>query len=96
MSHEKSPSNEIQKEGVKWLDMLGHGHLSGTESPYSHPDTGTPLLWDDFTDICGDHVRPVMTALEAMSPTDPRRIQAIELLVLRYIAPHLHENLNNG
>ena len=57
-------------DGERWLNLLGYDHLKGT--PTGHEIDGQPVLAEEFNTLCDDHVRPVFTALEMMSPDDPK------------------------
>lgn len=57
-------------EGERWLGILGFDHLAG--QPTGHVrDDGSPILAQDFPELCGDHARPIFVALESMGPDHP-------------------------
>jgi hypothetical protein len=58
-------------EGTRWLELIGEGHVVGTSIPYTKD--GRQLNAEDFPLLCGNHVRPVFTALEKLDESDPRR-----------------------
>lgn len=60
-----------RSEGIRWLELIGEGHIVGTPIPYEKD--GRPLNAEDFPLLCGDHVRPVFTAIERLEPSDPKR-----------------------
>lgn len=59
-----------RSEGVRWLEIIGYGHLQGQETGYELD--GQPVLAEQFDRLCGEHARPIFTALERLSPDDPR------------------------
>ena len=58
-------------EGIHWLELIDEVHVVGTPIPYTKD--GRQLNAEDFPLLCGDHVRPVFTALERLGKSDPRR-----------------------
>jgi hypothetical protein len=60
-----------RSEGTHWLELIGEGHVVGRPIPYTKD--GRQLNAEDFPLLCGDHVRPVFTALERLDISDPRR-----------------------
>lgn len=80
--HEKSSHladgkwEAARAEGTRWLELIGEGEVVGTPIPYSRD--GHQLNAEDFPLLCGDHVRPVFTALERLDSSDPRRQDYID------------------
>lgn len=68
MSSSESP---IEKpEGERWLELIDCGHLKG--QPTGYVIDGQPVPAEQFDKLCGEHARPIFTALETLDPRDPR------------------------
>lgn len=67
-----SPAEVPQQkpDGERWLDLIGYGHLKG--QPTRFEVDGRPVLAEQFDLLCGDHARPIFTALESLGPSHPR------------------------
>lgn len=66
-------SSEILREkpeGERWLELIGYGHLKGL--PTGHWIDGQPVLTEEFDKLCGEHARPIFTALERIDTNDPK------------------------
>lgn len=57
-------------EGERWLELIGYGHLKGQSTGYQID--GQPIPAEQFDKLCGEHARPIFTALERLDPNDPR------------------------
>ena len=64
---EKMPE---KPEGERWLELLGYGHLKGQPTGYEIEGQSVPI--EQFDRLCGEHARPIFTALENLDPADPR------------------------
>lgn len=62
-------------EGERWLELMGYGHLKG--QPSGHMADGVPVPVEQFDQLCGEHARPIFTALERLDSSDPRYDQFI-------------------
>lgn len=73
-----------EHEGERYLRMLGLEHLADREVTAADKTFAAR----DFLDICGQHARPLLVGLEAMSPDDPRHEatkNALRDLIGRYV-----------
>jgi hypothetical protein len=68
MAQEESPQEK--PEGERWLELIGYGHLKGQSTGYAID--GQPVPAEQFDRLCGEHARPIFTALEHLNPSDPR------------------------
>ncbi len=68
MEHDVSP--EEKPEGERWLELIGYGHLKGQPTGYAIDGEAVPA--EQFDRLCGEHARPIFTALEHLDPSDPR------------------------
>jgi hypothetical protein len=68
MIRETSPQEK--PEGERWLELIGYGHLKG--QPTRYVLEGEPVPAEQFDRLCGEHARPIFTALESLDPADPR------------------------
>ncbi len=69
-------------EGRKYLSLLGLGHLADAQIP------GRQETAADFLEICGPHAKPMLLALEAIGPKDPRfepAKAALQIQILGYL-----------
>lgn len=77
MEHREHFNSPEKPDGERWLDLLGLGHLRGLPTGYAI--NGVPVMAENFDQLCGEHARPILTAIENMDPNDPRYIPSIEL-----------------
>lgn len=68
MEQEKTPQEKT--EGERWLELIGYSHLKGQSTGFQID--GQPVLAEQFDQLCGEHARPIFTALERLDPNDPR------------------------
>lgn len=68
MTQEESPQEK--PEGERWLELIGYGHLKG--HPTGYAIDGQPVPAEQFDKLCGEHARPIFSALERLDPSDPR------------------------
>lgn len=68
MSSEITPGEK--PEGERWLELIGYGHLVG--QPTGYEIDGLPVPAEQFDRLCGQHARPIFTALESLDSNDPR------------------------
>ena len=66
----------VEPDGMRWLRLLGYEGLA--DQPTGYEIDGEPVLVRDFDRLCGEHVRPIFTALEGLDPEDARRTRGIE------------------
>lgn len=63
-------SSQEKPEGERWLELIGYGHLKG--QPTGYAVDGQPIAAEQFDKLCGEHARPIFTALETLDRADPR------------------------
>ena len=68
MTPENSPPE--MPEGERWLELIGYAHLKG--QPTGYAIDGQPVPAEQFDRLCGEHARPIFSALERLDPSDPR------------------------
>lgn len=68
-------AQQQKPDGERWLEMIGYGHLKGRSTGYEL--AGEPVLAEQFDKLCGEHARPIFSALERLDPSDPRYEQFI-------------------
>jgi hypothetical protein len=67
MSSAEQPQEK--PEGERWLELIGYEHLKG--QPTGYAIDGQPVPVEQFDRLCGEHARPIFTALESLDPNDP-------------------------
>jgi len=69
-----SGGDAVQPEGVKYLHLLGLGHLVGQEITVRD----TTIQAENFLQVCGEHARPFLMGLEASLNTPDNTSEAQE------------------
>ena len=67
---EKATDIQDIPDGVRWLELLGYGHLTGTPTGYEIDGEVVPV--EQFDRLCGQHIGPTFRALENLDPDHPR------------------------
>lgn len=75
MTHEDLPQEK--PDGERWLELIGYGHLKG--QPTGFAIDGQPIPAEQFDRLCGEHARPIFSALERLDKTNPRYDQFISV-----------------
>jgi len=69
--------SQEKPEGERWLELIGYGHLKG--QPTGYAIDGQPVPAEQFDKLCGEHARPIFSALERLDPSDPRYEQFMDV-----------------